>query len=266
MTTNEFAAGHPGAVLPELAADPEAQRRSPGWTEPVMAHATVWRDLWTMVDRGFFYTASTGMHLVAEAGLQTLLASVLAGCPRLLGNGVKLLSRKSLPEEPLWGRNDPIVFTFRTKEGAVSAVIVAKTTMCFITEYLRSVEQLYAEMLAAWEHNASIGKGDLPIAGMLVSAGGAVAFSLSASASAFSASSPETQRGPAITIECSSYMYVFQGTMPGFHLDIWLNGVLAAALPECRDWDADAWAARKAACSLEEAEWRRRFGSLTFSQ
>jgi hypothetical protein len=216
-----------------------------------------------MVDRGFFYTASTGMHLVAEAGLQTLLASVLAGCPRLLGNGVRLLSRGSLPEEPLWGRNDPIGFTFRTTEGAVSAVIVAKTTMRFITEYLRSVEQLYAEMFAAWEHNASIGKGDLPIAGMLVSAGGAVAFSLSASAS--SASSPETQSGPAITIECSDYMYIFQGTMSGFHMDLWLNGILAAALPECRDWDADAWAARKAACSLEEAEWRQRFMALNMN-
>jgi hypothetical protein len=125
------------------------------------------------------------------------------------------------------------------------------------------VEQLYAEMFAAWEHNASIGKGDLPIAGMLVSAGGAVAFSLSASAS--SASSPETQSGPAITIECSDYMYIFQGTMSGFHMDLWLNGILAAALPECRDWDADAWAARKAACSLEEAEWRQRFMALNMN-
>jgi hypothetical protein len=252
----EFSAGHPGAVLPELAADPAAQTSSPGWTNPVMAHAAAWRELWTMVDRGFFYTASTGMHLVEEAGLQTLLASVLVGCPRLLGGGVRLLR-----EAPLRGsqRNGPIEFAFRTTEGAVTAVIEAKTTRRLTTEYARSVEQLYAEMFAAWEHNASIGKDGLPVTGVLVAAGGGVTFTFSASAF------PESQNGPAITIECSKYMYVFQDSMPGFHMDIWLNGILAAALPECRDWDADTWAARKAACTLEEDEWRRQFGSSIFS-
>jgi hypothetical protein len=78
----EFAANHPDVILPALATDPASQTRSPGWADPGMVHATAWRELWGMVDRGVYFTSGTSMHLLEEAGLQTLLASILVGGAR----------------------------------------------------------------------------------------------------------------------------------------------------------------------------------------
>lgn len=92
----EFAANHPDVILPALATDPASQTRSPGWADPGMVHATAWRELWGMVDRGVYFTSGTSMHLLEEAGLQTLLASILVGCPTLLGGGVRLTREAQL--------------------------------------------------------------------------------------------------------------------------------------------------------------------------
>ena len=212
-----------------------------------------------MVDRGVYYTSGTSMHLYEEAGLQTLIASILVGCPALLGCGcgVRLTREAQLSGTRGMG---PSKFMFHTRENAISAVVEVKTTRRLTMEYAKSVEQLYAELFAAWQHNAAIGKGRMPVAGMLVAAGGAIAFLMKPAAT----TSSQFVGSLVGSVECSDYMHILQGkpVMPGIHLGLWLHNVLAAALPECCSWGADEWAARTAACVREEAEWRRRFAAI----
>jgi hypothetical protein len=120
--------------------------------------------------KGFSYAKAN------EYGMQTLIGSVLVGCPMLLGNGVKLMRESWLGGSE---RNGPIEFMFSSRAGFIVAVVEAKSLGRLETEYTRSVEQLYAEMYAAWEFNMERGGGDQKVTGILGNGAGAVVFQLS---------------------------------------------------------------------------------------
>jgi hypothetical protein len=250
----EFKANHPLVRVPALADRPKLQIRENEWEDATMAHRHAGRDLWTLVGPGFYLTAATGMQHLEEAGVQTLVASVLVGCPNLLGHDVKLMREAQLRGSE---RNGPIEFTFWSREAVVDLVVEVKTPVRMETEYAKSVEQLYAEMYAAWEHNREVGEGGRAVSGMLVDGVGAVMFRLSVAATA--AGNEAAVKG---SIACSEYMPLFdyyrRELTPGPALELWLHRTLAAVLPRCVHWDGDEWAARAEAVTAARTNWGER--------
>jgi hypothetical protein len=251
----EFKANHPLVRLPALADRPKAQVRQNEWEDVPMAHRHAGRDLWALVGPGVYLTAATSMQHLEEAGVQTLVASVLVGCPSLLGHDdVKLMREAQLRGSE---RNGPIEFTFWSRDEVIDLVVEVKTHVRMETEYAKSVEQLYAEMYAAWEHNLHVGEGGRVVSGMLVDGVGAVMFRLSAAVAA-----AEKEAAVKGLIACSEYMPLFETyrreLTPGPALELWLHRTLAAVLPGCVHWDGDAWAARASVITAARTDWAER--------
>jgi hypothetical protein len=222
--------------LPELANEPRCQQASHGWADPSPKHQQAWKELWTLVRHGFYDTANTKMQFINEAGLQTLLATLLVGVATLLG--IRVAREEWVNGEEKKG---PIEFTL-SNDKRITLVVEAKHGLNEQKPYAQQVEQLYEEMWAAREQNSSYSGKQYSgtVWGLLVDAWGSVAFEL---------------RDDKV-LHCSNYMFVFQGSeAPGANFTQWLNIVLGASLKECRDWDAEEWVARREKC--EQA--RRRF-------
>ncbi len=271
----EFRTRRPLVAMPALAEKPKLQPRSKSWVDSAMAHPYAWRQLWPLVCNGFYLTAATGMQHLEEAGVQTLLASVLVGFPTLLGNDIKLRR-----EEVLKGseRKGPIEFTFKSSADVITAVVEAKTPVRMEGAYAASVEQLYAEMYAAWEHNSNIGQEGQPVTGMLVDGVGALMFQLNLNAAAVPLPATATPDGDAATcsdtaastrnvqgsIVCSGYLCLFNTGMaglptPGPGLGIWMCTMLVAVLPECCKWESSEWEARVSSVTEVQVAWSKTF-------
>ena len=146
---------------------PRLQHKSEGWVEPVVAHPDAWRELWKLVQPGFYLTAATGMQHLEEAGVQTLLATVFVGFPALLGGSVELLRGERVDR----GHEDsdhPVDFTFRSGAGVVTLVVEAVTPLVMESEYAESAERLFVAMYAARDHNQKEMTESFLSTGMLV--------------------------------------------------------------------------------------------------
>ena len=264
----EFVSKHPLVIMPVLAEKPKLQPRCTNWVDTAMTHPGAWRQLWELVCKGFYLTAATGMQHLEEAGVQTLLASVLVGYPMLLGSDVKLKR-----EQVLLGseRRGPIEFVFKSNTDVITVIVEVKTPNRMECAYSASTEQLYAEMYAAWEHNTRLGKGEQPVLGTLVDGVGALMFQLSLSTittdeAATSHSQVESTPTHNVqgSISCSGYMCLFDTNMtepptPGRSLGLWLRRLMAAVLPECHKWEEADWEARKSLVTTTHAAWSEDF-------
>ena len=243
----DFATEYPNVTLPWLAERAEMQIPSAGWSKPVFEYSDAWCSLVHVIGSGFMLTAATKMQFLTEAGVQTMLASVFVGLPELLGVTLK---RETVLKADNW--KGPVEFTFWTKDDAILLVVEAKSTQRMVSQYEKSVEQLYLEMWAAWRHNTDVKKVHRPIAGMLTDGVGAVMFVMTLR---------NTSDGVQGNVECSNFLSVFSqaATMPGVHFSEWVYATMMAIEPECSKWEEAKWKKTVADYEAKLSSWTTKF-------
>ena len=228
---------HPSVELPSLMPDVRLQQASVGWQSPNPQFAGAWKHLWVLVRHGFYHTTTTGMQFVHEAGLQTLLGTVLVGVVALLG-GVRLAR-----EERVEGSRHAGPIEFMVMQGNKVKLVIEAKKAIDKEKYAVQVEQVVEEMWAAREQNGEDGGS---VWGMLVDPWGAVMFEARAD-----------------KVLCSEYMVLFQGMKaPGVDLARWMCAVLGAGWDECRSWPESKWDERLQACQSAMDEGMRKFETM----
>jgi hypothetical protein len=236
---------YPSIVLPVVTSSPEEQGASDELaTLPAFAHADAWREVWRLCAPAYFLVASSRVQFKGHAaGVGAVLSCVMAAVAGLLRKEVVLnLSEKGGSDEP-----DRVGFVFARRDVGQVTLFVDVKEVLDCENYAESVERTCLELVGRSRrpHEDAGGRLD-PVWGMLVDAKGSVAFCLDAEADAGTPADPGTPAGsPRGTIACSGYLPIFSCLDAAEGLATWIQLLLGAACPECRQWSVDEWRKRR---------------------
>jgi hypothetical protein len=222
---------YPSIVLPVVTSSPEEQGASDELaTLPAFAHADAWREVWRLCAPAYFLVASSRVQFKGHAaGVGAVLSCVMAAVAGLLRKEVVLnLSEKGGSDEP-----DRVGFVFARRDVGQVTLFVEVKEVLDCENYAESVERTCLELVGRSKRpHEDAGRRLDPMWGMLVDAKGSVAFRLDA----------EADPG---TIACSGYLPIFSCLDAAEGLATWIELLLGAACPECRQWSADEWRKRR---------------------
>ncbi|GIM16798.1 hypothetical protein Vretimale_19398, partial [Volvox reticuliferus] len=251
----DFKTKYPKIILPQV---PETGREQNPTTAnevidplPRSMYGSAWRRVWELAAPHYIYLTHTCKFPAAgsEAGVKIALAPLFTTIAAMLGSQLKC--EHPLTEDAGTGKLD---FVFQSsnkgRKGPITFVVEVKKDLSCSNGYKYYLEQMYFELMAAWEMNCKVHKlaaAKAPAAsnppaeapavwGMLLDLNGGVVFQLVIRSDP--GASKETREGH---IACSEYLPVFSHGMPSHGMPSAFHYILQAVNPACKEWTEETW-------------------------